>query len=106
MGLKTRLVLADGYRPWGRCLPGAQCPPSDQASPAYNPFDYQSLVVIPKPFTKVFLLGGGPVCVPPDLGSDQLQQYVDRIQAEMDRLNAAAERLPGTAAAEPLTASS
>ncbi len=66
----------------------------------------QSLVVIPKPFTKVFLLGGGPVCVPPDLGSDQLQQYVDRIQAEMDRLNAAAERLPGTAAAEPLTASS
>ena len=63
-------------------------------------------LVIPKPFTKVFLLGGDPVRIPPDLGSDQLQPYVNRIQAEMDRLNAAAERLSGTAAPEPLTAAS
>jgi hypothetical protein len=50
-------------------------------------------LVIPKPFTKVFLLGGEPIRIPPDLGSEQLQQYVDRIQAEMDRLNDAAELL-------------
>lgn len=63
-------------------------------------------LVIPQPFTKVFLLGGDPVRIPPDLGSDQLQPYVNRIQAEMDRLNEAAERLSGTVPAEPLTASS
>ncbi|MDZ7620522.1 MAG: hypothetical protein U1E05_26260, partial [Patescibacteria group bacterium] len=61
-------------------------------------------LVIPKPFTKVFLLGGAPIHVPPDLDSDQLRPYVDRIQAELDRLNEAAERLSGTAAAEPGTA--
>ena len=63
-------------------------------------------LVIPKPFTKIFLLGGDPIRVPPNLGSDQLRPYVDRIQAEMDRLNQAAECLSGTAVAEPLTTSS
>jgi lysophospholipid acyltransferase (LPLAT)-like uncharacterized protein len=50
-------------------------------------------LVIPKPLTHVYLLAGVPIKVPPDLGSDQLQQYVARIQAEMDRLNDAAKRL-------------
>lgn len=50
-------------------------------------------LIIPKPFTKVFLLGGKPIRVPPDLDGDELQRYVDRIQAEMDRLNEAAELL-------------
>ena len=50
-------------------------------------------LIVPKPFTKVFLLGGKPIRIPSNLGSDQLQQYVDRIQAEMDRLNLAAELL-------------
>ena len=50
-------------------------------------------LIIPKPFTHVYLLAGEPIGVPPDLGSDELQQYVARIQAEMDRLNDTAERL-------------
>jgi lysophospholipid acyltransferase (LPLAT)-like uncharacterized protein len=54
-------------------------------------------LVIPKPFTKVFLLGGTPIKVPPDLETSQLQQYADHIQAEMDRLNTAAELLSATA---------
>ncbi|NLE38735.1 MAG: lysophospholipid acyltransferase family protein [Pirellulaceae bacterium] len=54
-------------------------------------------LVIPKPFTKVFLMGGEPIHVPPDLDSSQLQEYVDRIQLEMDRLNEAAELLADTA---------
>jgi lysophospholipid acyltransferase (LPLAT)-like uncharacterized protein len=54
-------------------------------------------LVIPKPFTKVFLLGGEPIKVPPDLEYSQLQQHADRIQAEMDRLNTAAELLSATA---------
>jgi len=60
-------------------------------------------LVIPKPFTKVFLLGGEPIRVPPDLESDQLRQYVDRIQAEMDRLNEAAELLSEATRPGPLT---
>lgn len=50
-------------------------------------------LVVPKPFTKVFLLGGEPIRVPPGLESSELHPYVERLQAEMDRLNAAAERL-------------
>ena len=50
-------------------------------------------LIIPKPFTRVYLLAAEPIKVPPDLGSDQLQQYVARIQAEMDRLNDTAQRL-------------
>jgi len=50
-------------------------------------------LIIPKPFTHVYLLAGQPIKVPPDLGCDQLQQYVARIQTEMDRLNDTAERL-------------
>ncbi|MBN2215864.1 MAG: lysophospholipid acyltransferase family protein [Pirellulales bacterium] len=54
-------------------------------------------LVVPKPFTKVFLLGGEPIRVPPNLGSDQLRTYVDRIQTAMDRLNETAELLAETA---------
>ncbi|MBN2476881.1 MAG: lysophospholipid acyltransferase family protein [Pirellulales bacterium] len=50
-------------------------------------------LVIPKPFTRVYLLAGEPIRVPPGLGGDQLQQYVARIQAAMDRLNETAECL-------------
>jgi len=63
-------------------------------------------LVIPKPFTRVFLLGGEPIEVPPDLGGDELQQYVDRIQAEMDRLNEAAELLSEEARSGLVTVSS
>ncbi|MBN1591395.1 MAG: DUF374 domain-containing protein [Pirellulales bacterium] len=50
-------------------------------------------LMVPKPFTKVFLLGGAPIVVPPGLGGKELRPYVDRIQVEMDRLNEAAELL-------------
>ncbi|MBN1908487.1 MAG: lysophospholipid acyltransferase family protein [Pirellulales bacterium] len=50
-------------------------------------------LVIPKPFTKVFLLGGEPIRVPPDLGSDELREYAKRIQTAMDQLDEAAQQL-------------
>ena len=62
-------------------------------------------LIIPKPFTHVYLLAGEPIQVPPDLGCDQLQQYVARIQAAMDRLNDTAECLSeGRESKEPLLA--
>ena len=62
-------------------------------------------LVIPKPFTRVFLLAGEPIKVPRDLGHDQLPQSVSRIQAEMDRLNERAECLSeGRESKEPFFA--
>ena len=48
-------------------------------------------LLIPKPFSKVFLLAADPIEVPAELDSTQLQEHVASIQTEMDRLNAAAE---------------
>ncbi len=50
-------------------------------------------LVIPKPFSKVFLLAGDPVEVPVDVSRDKLTQYAARIQDQMDRLDAQAQRL-------------
>lgn len=50
-------------------------------------------LLIPKPFSRVFLLGAEPVKVPAELGSAQLQEYVSLLQSAMDRLNTEAERL-------------
>ena len=62
-------------------------------------------LIIPRPFTHVYLLAGKPIRVPPDLSCDQLQQYVARIQAEMDRLNETAQRLSeGSESKEPFLA--
>jgi len=50
-------------------------------------------LMIPKPFSKVFLLAAAPIKVPPDLGRDELQQYVTLVQTAMNRLNEKAECL-------------
>ena len=50
-------------------------------------------LLIPKPFSRVFLLAAAPIEVPAELDSNQLQEHSVVIQAEMDRLNAAAECL-------------
>lgn len=44
-------------------------------------------LIIPKPFAKVFLLGGDPIYVTAGRTTDQLQTDVAIIQTEMDRLN-------------------
>jgi lysophospholipid acyltransferase (LPLAT)-like uncharacterized protein len=44
-------------------------------------------LLIPRPFSKVLLLGAKPIFVPPDLTTEQLREYVDLVQGEMDRLN-------------------
>ncbi|MFP6612289.1 MAG: lysophospholipid acyltransferase family protein [Pirellulales bacterium] len=50
-------------------------------------------LLIPKPFSKVFLLAAKPIEVPAELDSTHLQEHVALIQAEMDRLNLVAEGL-------------
>ena len=55
-------------------------------------------LMIPKPFTKVFLATAEPIYVPPDLSRQEVARYTALVQDEMDRLNAEMERmaaLPG-----------
>ena len=54
-------------------------------------------LVIPKPFSRVYLLAGGPVEVPDDVSRDQLVGYAAQIQGQMDRLDAQARRLASIA---------
>jgi lysophospholipid acyltransferase (LPLAT)-like uncharacterized protein len=44
-------------------------------------------LVIPRPYSRVLLMAGQPLLVPPNLDHDQLREYARRLQAEMDRLN-------------------
>jgi lysophospholipid acyltransferase (LPLAT)-like uncharacterized protein len=44
-------------------------------------------LVIPRPFSRVILLAGDPIHVPPALSPRQLSQYVLQLQSEMDRLD-------------------
>lgn len=50
-------------------------------------------LLIPKPFTKIWLLGGEPIVVPPGLSRDQLTRYREQVQQAMDELTACADRL-------------
>ena len=52
-----------------------------------------SELVIPKPFSKVYLLAGDPIKVPADLSRDQLSQFAAQFQEQMDRIDARAHRL-------------
>jgi lysophospholipid acyltransferase (LPLAT)-like uncharacterized protein len=50
-------------------------------------------LMMPKPFTKVFLLAGEPVKVPPDLSRQEVARYTALVQKEMDRLSDEVERM-------------
>jgi len=54
-------------------------------------------LVIPKPFTKVFLLAGEPIIVPKTLGRDDCLPYMATVRGEMDRLSAITIGLAGNA---------
>lgn len=50
-------------------------------------------MVIPKPFTTVYVVTGKPISVPPNLDRAQLDEYLDRAQWAMDSLSEQVERL-------------
>lgn len=56
-------------------------------------------MLIPKPFTTIYLLTSEPIAVPPDLSREQLQHYVGVVQTALDDLNSEAERVLRGAAA-------
>jgi lysophospholipid acyltransferase (LPLAT)-like uncharacterized protein len=50
-------------------------------------------IVIPMPFTTVYLITGDPISVPSNLTRDELTRYVVEAQEAMDRLNDEADRI-------------
>ena len=57
-------------------------------------------MVIPKPFSKVILIAGTPIVVPPELPREKMTLWADFVNAEMGRLELIAQRMQkGDAAA-------
>jgi len=81
-------------------------PTGVSATRSWRPWLKWSYLLIPKPFSRVVMVGGEPFFVPPDLSREQREVYRQKLQAEMDRLLEIAERKArgeGSPAAEPRT---
>jgi hypothetical protein len=50
-------------------------------------------LMMPKPFTKIFLLAGEPIQVPADLSREQVARYIVLVQDEMNRLGVEVEEM-------------
>ncbi len=50
-------------------------------------------LIIPKPFTRIYLLTGEPISVPPNISRDEIERYTILAQNAMDALNAKADGL-------------
>lgn len=50
-------------------------------------------LLVPIPFSKVYLLTGDPIQIPPDIKREELIEQTARVQAAMDALNARADQL-------------
>ena len=50
-------------------------------------------LMMPKPFTKIFLLAGEPIKVPADLSREQVARYMALVQDEMNRLAVEVEEM-------------
>ena len=62
-------------------------------SRAWKPRGRWTDMVIPWPFSRVVVLGGAPIRVPPGLSPQQLGPYRDQLQLAMDQLQERAERV-------------
>ncbi len=67
-------------------------PTGVSATRSWRPYGKWTWLLIPKPFSRVVMVGGEPFFVPPDLTREQREAYRQRLQEEMDRLLDVAER--------------
>ena len=63
-------------------------------------------LIIPIPFSRVILLAGDPIQVPPQLDSQSIDQYVAQVQLAMDRLDQIAVSRARTGSDSPPTSHS
>lgn len=75
-------------------------PVAFSARRAWKPRGKWTDLVVPKPFTTCYALGGEPFRVPPNLSKEQLEPYVQELQRRMDALQERADRMAGSAGAD------
>ena len=71
-----------------RLLPGAFV-----ATRAWRPKGKWTDLLIPKPFSTIYVVTGEPIAIPGDLTREQINHYITIAQQAMDRLSEQAERL-------------
>ncbi len=65
------------------------------AKNAWRPKGKWTDLVVPKPFSTIYAIGGEPMTIPKGLNKQQLASYRDELQQRMDDLNAQADELAG-----------
>ena len=68
-------------------------PSAHAATRAWRPKGSWTDLLIPKPFSTVYVAMGTPISIPADLPREQLDQYVDLVQQAMDQLGEEIEGL-------------
>lgn len=63
------------------------------ATRSWKPWGKWTFLLIPKPFSRVVMVGGAPFFVPPNLSREEREVYRVKLQVEMDRLLDVAERI-------------
>lgn len=70
-------------------------PVAFSAKRAWRPWAKWTDLVIPKPFTTVYAIGGEPMSVPQGLARNELEHFRGQLQQRMDELTQEAESLAG-----------
>lgn len=60
-------------------------------------------MLIPKPFSKLYVVTAAPIVVPKRVRKEQLEEYTAKLQQSMDEVNAAVVRLVNGEPIEPIT---
>ena len=71
-----------------RIVPGAY-----SATRAWRPKGSWTDMLIPAPFSTIYVAQGAPIAIPVDLPRDKLDLYIDRVQQAMDQLNDEIDRV-------------
>lgn len=50
-------------------------------------------MLLPKPFSRILLIAGTPIPIPPESTREEISEYAERIQMEMDRLDVLGRRI-------------
>ncbi|WP_437186976.1 lysophospholipid acyltransferase family protein [Planctomicrobium sp. SH668] len=79
-------------------------PVACSAKKAWYPKGRWTDLLVPRPFTRVYVLGGEPMHIPADVRRDQLNGFCKDLQSRMDLLQERADRI--AAGLEPVPANS
>ncbi len=79
-------------------------PVACSASRSWKPKGRWTDLLVPKPFSTAYVIGGEPLAVPPGLSKEQLAPYVAELQRRMDQIQEQADSLAEGRPVQPATA--